>query len=336
VIKTDVLIVGGGPAGSACAWRLKQANLGCIILDQARFPRFKPCAGWITPEILQALQLDPADYPHDLTTFTSFDISIRGVRFRLPVKQHAIRRFEFDDFLLQRAGVEVHQHAVKSITRVNGAYVVDGLYSSAFLVGAGGTHCPVYRTFFQSAGPRDPSSLIAAMEEEFPYEGSDGRCRLWFFEHDLPGYAWVVPKANGYLNVGIGGKAGQLKAGSLSLREHWNRLVEQLERAGLVRGHTYKPSGHSYYLRQAHPLLKMDRAYIVGDAAGLATLDMGEGINPAVRSGLLAAEAILKNGDYSLKSIPKYSLVSMLRSSFSRKTRAVGSAPGKQGGKNAD
>jgi menaquinone-9 beta-reductase len=63
MIETEVLIVGGGPAGSACAWRLKQSNMDCLILDQAEFPRFKPCAGWITPEVLRDLQLDVNDYP---------------------------------------------------------------------------------------------------------------------------------------------------------------------------------------------------------------------------------------------------------------------------------
>ncbi|MCK4821330.1 FAD-dependent oxidoreductase, partial [bacterium] len=50
MINTDVIIVGGGPAGATCAWRLRQSNIRCIILDKQRFPRTKICAGWITPE----------------------------------------------------------------------------------------------------------------------------------------------------------------------------------------------------------------------------------------------------------------------------------------------
>ena len=48
----DVLIVGGGPAGSSCAWKLGQSGLNVVILDKARFPRHKVCAGWITPPVL--------------------------------------------------------------------------------------------------------------------------------------------------------------------------------------------------------------------------------------------------------------------------------------------
>ena len=40
----DALIAGGGPAGSACAWRLRQAGLDVLIMDAATFPRDKVCA----------------------------------------------------------------------------------------------------------------------------------------------------------------------------------------------------------------------------------------------------------------------------------------------------
>ena len=64
MIKTDVIIVGGGPAGSACAWQLKQNGVNCLVIDQAQFPRFKPCAGWITPEVVKDVALDPEEYIH--------------------------------------------------------------------------------------------------------------------------------------------------------------------------------------------------------------------------------------------------------------------------------
>jgi menaquinone-9 beta-reductase len=75
------------------------------------------------------------------------------------------------------------------------------------------------------------------------------------------------------------------------LKNHWNLLVKKLEKSGLIRGHTYKPSGHSYYLREKPAEIRRGNAFLIGDALGLATLDMGEGIGPAVQSGLLAAEA---------------------------------------------
>jgi flavin-dependent dehydrogenase len=315
---TEVLIVGGGPAGAACAWRLRQRGVDCAILDYQSFPRVKLCAGWITSQVLQDLEFHPADYPGGFTTCSGLNISIRGMRFSLPTRPYAIRRYEFDDWLLQRAGVPVHHHKVKTIEQVGGGYVVDGTYSAKYLVGAGGTRCPVYSTLFQDTSPRAAGSLIVTLEEEFPYLYTDPRCHLWFREHGLPGYAWYVPKVDAqgrasYVNVGIGGAAASLRAKGDRLKRHWELLVAKLERLGLVQGHTFRPRGYAYYFRQARPEVRRDNALIVGDAVGLATRDMGEGIGPAVRSGLLAADAILNDTDYDIRAIPRVSLLPSLR-----------------------
>jgi len=58
----DVLVVGGGPAGSTCAWKLCQAGLDVMVLDAAVFPRDKVCAGWVTPGVFRLLDLDPSEY----------------------------------------------------------------------------------------------------------------------------------------------------------------------------------------------------------------------------------------------------------------------------------
>jgi menaquinone-9 beta-reductase len=110
---SEVIIVGGGPAGAACAWQLQRQHVPCLVLDKAAFPRAKPCAGWITPDVFKHLELRPEVYPLSLTEFKSFQISLRGLKFRLPTQQYAIRRVEFDDWLLKRSGAEVHQHQVQ-------------------------------------------------------------------------------------------------------------------------------------------------------------------------------------------------------------------------------
>ena len=308
MIEADVIIVGGGPGGSACAWRLRHHGINAIILDQVSFPRFKPCAGWITPEVLHALNFRPSEYPYGLVTIRSFEIWVKQLHFRLPSRQHAIRRIEFDEWLLKRSGAPFYQHTVKQIQKMGDGYEVDGEFCGKYLVGAGGTHCPVYRNVFRDDYPKSRKALIAAQEEEFPYPDADPQCRLWFFQHDLPGYAWYVPKANGIVNVGVGGMADQLNAKGDNLKNHWAYLVEMLDAMGLVRGHAYKPSAHTYFLRQKNPLLRKDNAYLVGDSAALATLDMGEGICPAITSGLLAADSIAHGTPYSVKKIPRYSI----------------------------
>ena len=285
-----------------------------MVLDQHSFPRPKPCAGWIIPAVVRDLQLNIPDYPHSFTTFRQFVVSIRGWRFRLPTRQYAIRRIEFDDWLLRRSGAPFYRHQVKTITPGPGGYTLDGEFSGKYLVGAGGTSCPVYRSLFKAACPRLKESQVVALEEEFAYEYNDERCHLWFLENGLPGYAWYVPKAGGVVNVGVGGTAARLVASGDSIQRHWGLLVENLERLGLVRGRTYRPSAYTYYTRLDLPEIRRGNAFLVGDAAGLATEDLGEGIGPAIRSGLLAAEAILHGGEYRLASIPRVSRWAILRS----------------------
>src|ERR1700688_3890465 len=65
----DVLIVGGGPAGSTAAWKLRREGVDVLVLDRERFPRLKLCAGWITPEVVRELDMDLGAYPHRLLTF---------------------------------------------------------------------------------------------------------------------------------------------------------------------------------------------------------------------------------------------------------------------------
>jgi len=222
-------------------------------------------------------------------------------------QQFSIRRYEFDDFLLRRAGATVLQHKVRDIQRDDGDYVIDDAFRSKYLVGAGGTACPVYRTLFSERVPRDGALQTATYEHEFAYEWQDPTCHLWFFEGGLPGYAWYVPKANGYINVGLGGFAEQLKLGNGHLRDYWREFTTKLKRRGLVDYDGYNPSGYSYYVRGNVDAVSDANAYIVGDAVGLATRDMCEGIGPAVRSGLLAARSIVSGEPYSLDGIGRLS-----------------------------
>lgn len=308
----DVVIVGGGPAGAACAWKLSQYQVNFLVLDKANFPRIKPCAGWITPRVFKDLNIEPADYPHGLTHFNKFKIGIKNLKFTLRTNQYAIRRIEFDHWLMNQSKPDIVNHTVKDISFDGDRYIIDGLYAAKYLVGAGGTNCPVNRTFFKPELVEPKGSLIVAQEEEFEYDYNDDRCCLWFFENGLRGYAWYVPKVGGFVNIGVGGGVAALKAKNDTLKRHWRLLVEKLDTMGLVSGIDFKPLGHSYYLRRKNPVLRIANAFIIGDAIGLATRDMGEGIGPAIQSGIRAAEAIYSGKKFSVKSINKFSFPSLL------------------------
>lgn len=309
----EIIIIGAGPAGSACASVLHRAGKDVLILEKESFPRLKLCAGWVTPGIFRALNTSPRRYPFGILRYSALHFFLWGRRISVPTRQYSIRRTEFDRWLLGLSGAPVEIHEVRQIHQKDGYFVIDGRYRCRYLVGAGGTNCPVYRALFREQSPRDPSQLIVTLEEEFPYPYRDARCYLWFFDNDLPGYAWYVPKANGYLNLGIGGKQELLRQRGQTIREHWQRYLEKLRRINLIDDrYTPAPKGHAYYLRHEHSTVQKGRAYLVGDAAAVATLDMGEGIYPSILSGIAAARAILKGEEYCLKPVPRYSFPKIL------------------------
>ncbi len=303
-----MVIVGGGPAGAACAGRLVKAGLEPLVIDKKTFPRHKICAGWVTPAVFESLGVKPEDYPAGLSVFPYLKVYISGFPILRRGRQYAIRRLEFDHWLLDRSGAEVLHHEVKDIEQTDGGYILDEKIETEILVGAGGTHCPVYRKFFAGSKPRTGGKIIS-LEDEIRENWSDSECRLWFFENDLPGYAWYVPKRGGYINLGVGGNAAVIKERGFTIQDQWNYLIEKVRKMGLVKGNELNPSGYVYHLRGSAPSVKAENLYLIGDAAGLATLDMGEGIGPAIQSGHLAADSILGRSPYTVDSIPAYSFL---------------------------
>ncbi len=307
-----MLIVGGGPAGSSCARELMKAGMDVCILEKEPFPRSKPCAGWITPEVFTDLGVDPADYPYPLGALNRLNIHIFGVRLPLPTRQYSVRRYEFDAWLINLSAAPVRTHRVRTIRFLDSHYLIDDAYRCRYLVGAGGTCCPVYESLFSALRPRDGESRIVALYEEFPCETPHREGSLWFFDHGLPGYAWFLPKAGGYLNVGIGGKHLGMKRKGRTIRSHWEAFTRKLEEGFLLTGHPYSPRGHWYYIRNDTGPTRLGNAFVIGDAAGLATRDMGEGIGPAVRSGILAAREIIGKRPTATRGISRFSLPGIL------------------------
>jgi flavin-dependent dehydrogenase len=327
----DVLIVGAGPAGSSAAWQLRRAGADVLLLDREPFPRLKLCAGWITPEVVRELEMDLESYPHRLLSFPRLRVHLGKLHVPIPCVQHSIRRFEFDAWLLERSGAPFEQHNVRHITSDGADFVIDGQYRCRWLIGAGGTRCPVYRTLFRELNPRASELQIVTLEHEIQYDWQDADCHLWFFEQGLPGYSWYVPKERGWLNLGVGGIAERIKRNGQDIRIHWGHLAATLG-ARLAPGAQLEPSGYSYFLRGRVDVVRRDNAFITGDAAGLATRDLGEGIGPAIRSGLRAARAISAGEPYRLDDVTGLSVSSIARSMFDRAARAAVLAGRRHGG----
>ncbi|HEX2342863.1 MAG TPA: NAD(P)/FAD-dependent oxidoreductase [Vicinamibacterales bacterium] len=318
-----VLIAGGGPAGSACAWKLQQAGLDVVVVDGATFPRDKVCAGWITPQVIDDLRIDTDEYRRGRTfqPITGFRTGIIGRSRDLETTytravSFGIRRCEFDFYLLQRSGARLCLGTrISSVRRDGEQWVVNERFRTAVLVGAGGHFCPVARTLNPTF---DGAPLVVAQEAEFeiPPEGAGAFTTApetpeLYFSQDLKGYGWCFRK-EGYLNVGFGRlESGQLPRASAE-------FVDFLKAAGKIPADTrWRWRGHAYLL-STPPRRRIvdDGVILVGDAAGLAYPQSGEGIRPAIESGLIAAATIAgATGRYTRAQLARHE--ERLRARFS-------------------
>lgn len=317
----DVLIGGGGPAGSSCAWKLRGSGLDVAILDRQFFPRDKVCGGWITPVVLSQLEIEPGEYARDhvLQGITAFRTGcIQGSAVETDygvVVSYGIRRREFDYYLLQRSGARLMQGVnLTSLARSGEHWIVNGQIRTRVVVGAGGHFCPVARL---TAVKPKPESVVVAQEAEFEMDSSQIEgCRVQpeipelYFCEDMKGYGWCFRKRN-FLNIGLG------RMDPHRLSEHVSGFLRFLKSEGRVQ---FDPPasmcGHAYLLYGRSPRkLVDDGLLLIGDAAGLAYSQSGEGILPAVESGLLAGRTILAaEGGYNREQLKGYP--EMLRQRF--------------------
>jgi flavin-dependent dehydrogenase len=328
----ETIIVGGGPAGSTCAWHLLKKGREVLVLDKAPFPRLKLCAGWITEKVMRDLHFTPRDYPHPI-----LKLDIRTHLPKIPFalnwfpttgENFSIRRVEFDAWLLERSGTPVQQHSVKAIRREDDRYIIDEAFSCRYLVGAGGTMCPVRRNLFDEK--RLKSRQLVTLEKEFEYPARKDDCHLYFFQRGLNGYAWYVPKGDGFVNIGIGGKSNYFKYSGTSIHDHFQSFLGDLVDQGRLDAETagdLKATGHPYFLYANEGEIKKDKCFLIGDSAGLASVDLGEGIGPGVESALFVADEILGEGEYSKCPITHYTFGGLTHRILKHLVRPKGSPP---------
>jgi geranylgeranyl reductase family protein len=280
VKRFDVLVVGGGPAGSTTAWRLADAGADVLLVDKARFPRDKPCGGGVTARAARAC-------PVDVTPVVEEEVDLVELRFRYgdavvrrasrPVI-HMTQRRRLDAFLLDAArekGVEVRE-----------GETVDPLGAPAdIVVGADGANGTTARAF----------GLGDGIVHGVAYEGNVGYERVGRERYghravvelaDIPGgYGWVFAKGD-HVNVGVGAWQNE----GPRIREHLARVCAA---HGLEPSELESLRGHRLPLRRPGTRIAGDRALLVGDAAGLIDPVSGDGMYECFVSSRLAAAAIL-------------------------------------------
>jgi geranylgeranyl diphosphate/geranylgeranyl-bacteriochlorophyllide a reductase len=299
--RNDVAIVGAGPAGAWLGYLLARAGASVTLIDGSH-PREKPCGGGVTARALRlvadavsthelrSVSIEGTVFERgDVRTHVAFDRSADGL-----VSLVVVARREFDDLLLRKAIAAGARFVSDRVVRVDGGpgawrlHTRRGISTSDWLVGADGANSLVRRTV-SIPFPRTDLSIAAGwfVRDRTAVDIVIG------FEADGDGYLWSFPRAD-HLAVGICAQADRSSSAALAARaaawirtnvaagasrDRYSWPIPSLTEEAIA---AERPSGAGWML--------------VGDAAGLVDPITREGIYFALRSAVLAAEALAGSG----------------------------------------
>lgn len=318
--EVDVIIVGAGPAGTACAIQLGKAGFSVAILDKASFPRDKICGDALSVDVVNQLKLLSQELAETFDRFQA-KVSSFGVRIVAPNRQHIdipffhqgkekcgyiCTRFNFDNLLVQHLKTFpqvtiIENSPVKKIELLSDhikAYTDDGAYKAQIIIGADGAQSIVAKFLGTSTIERKHHSAgLRVYYENIPSFHPERYIELYFFNEILPGYLWIFPLPDNKANVGIGMLSDTIARKKINLRETLQRLTlshpalkERFQNARPLE--TVK--GFGLPLGSKQRKISGERILLTGDAASLIDPFSGEGIANAIRSGRVAAEHIVK------------------------------------------
>ncbi len=294
----DVVIVGGGPAGSTAAYHLARNNVSVLVIEKSSHPRYKTCGGGLIGKSLRSLDIGFDWAIHRNCHSVALVLHEVGLVFSTTRERPVIAmtmRDEFDHYLLsaaQNAGsrlmtnCEVQDLELKKDQirlRTN-----QGVVAARFVIAADG----VTGTTARKAGWRETRRFAPALEYEIPVD-NDTMARFAalprFDVGIVPhGYSWVFPKRS-HLSVGV-----------VTMRKHAAKLHDALRSyladLDITAGAETEKHGFMIPVKPRTGGFAMNRTLLVGDAAGFADPVTAEGISFAVQSGRIAADALIQSG----------------------------------------
>lgn len=324
----QVIVIGAGPAGSACAQRLAEEGLDVLMIERRSIvgnpaqcgeciPNWGEVVGTFSNLEDHTWLYDYFQFPerlklHNLDNMRVFLPSGKAYHFDLDA--FAGHRLHFDGYLADKAihaGAEVQME--EALTRIqhqskaNRDVVITtkGRYTFDFLIDASGSLAHVGRLRHGDDEDYRPKDQVPTMYAQV--QGNVPETFDVFLGSVAPsGYAWIIPKGPNTANVGLGVRAGYLKG---NLKEHLQEFCDELGFEILSWGGGWIPMGGPVKTMVDGSILA------VGDAAGLVMPSNGGGISQAIISGCFAAEAIL---DHLNKGTPLSAYEKRLRASLGR------------------
>lgn len=286
----DVAVVGAGAAGAAAAFHLAQAGRRVLLLDQAHFPRAKPCGGGMAASVQRL-------FPFDLRP--AVDQVIERVLFTWCLEDPVIadlpgdapfwivQRSRLDGYLAEQAvgagaafrqGLEVRGLERRS----DGLWLLsDGSLARAVVIADGSGSRLAGAWGLGPTRPRfaDTVSVEVACE---PAEPATARFEFGLVRH---GFCWAFPRRGG-ISIGVGTFIGREPADADAV------LARLLPGLGLAAGAGERRAGRLRVWNGHHPLHRSDGLVVAGDAASLCDPFLAEGLRPSLLSGCRAAAAV--------------------------------------------
>ncbi len=303
--RHDVVILGAGPAGCAAAIRLAQLDPAlardAVVLERARHPRDKGCAGGLTGRcapLLESLGVPAAPGEARRATRIRLQHGDRSTLLVLRRPVPVVRRRELDQRLAERArgvvGALLEERPGRSMRRAGDRIEVrtDGAcYQARVVIDASGSRCLSRRCGLL---PRRPLPVPVWVAEGAPAPGEGGAEPELHFDFSemargAPGYYWrfdAQERGRPWVSRGFYPAAGlSASAGLEALRR---RL-----RAHGVDADSVRPVAYPARLFAPHAATACPGVLTAGDAAGVDPL-FGEGIGQALEGGILAAECAVR------------------------------------------
>lgn len=303
--KYNVIIVGGGPAGSTAGYILSKSGLNVLIIDKSNFPRKKLCAGLLTHKCIRLLERvfgETADSLKEKGIINYESCRYEVFSRKYLVTQSAIRhpfmfvdREMYDHYFLNKAilaGADCIQgDGVKSLDVLKSAVTTMSgeKFSADFIIGADGVNSRIRRSFLVDLFGRDDWSGNIAAAHEITLSRKSVREQVThpslFFDYIDWGYAWIFPNREN-LKIGMCGIKKKNKEDIVGAFRYF------LSAIGLEDARKEKIVSYVLPYGSFLPSPVFRNIMLVGDAAGFADPLLGEGIFYAHRSAELASQAI--------------------------------------------